>query len=560
MTAVQTQVGHQWRVVAPWWHWPQRASSDPGDLGDPDDRRAVRASRPVLQKYATSDPVTDFLGQPQHRLEFDCETDEVWDVSPNGFGKVPSRTRTHRRKLFLTSHHRHYLVVCSIHCDTAGFPHARRDDVCEAGFVVRRRRVDLPGGPRGEAAGAFRRHAVARSRRLDLEFRLRLATPHKLRMAALRRRLEVARESERDAADRLRVWLEELGNVRFLEGWVPAGVDPAGDRQPVPPCTNPTSLEPVRGFGSWQQVEELPAALGESWFPLSPLVPDPTKPEHDATGESIYFGVVPTGSSDLDDQQAPRFGPTDDYEIRCFVRRHRAECPRDGGHCGCPLTWSEATEAYRLADPMDLEGTANRASTVVMPDLAQLHADTMRLSPGGTGGVRFQTPPGSTLSFTSQDTKATQTPALPDAQTCSFAIPLITIVAYFLLKLFLPIVVFVFQLWFLLALRFCIPSSIKIDTGLAGKLDQLGGGLDIDADVVVANQADFDKLLKDLLDGLEPGGPGTKLGSRIVAEHANGDMDHGSFGSLVGAVAARKVTGPKLVFAGRVERSEVVRP
>jgi hypothetical protein len=313
----------------------------------------------------------------------------------------------------------------------------------------------------------------------------------------------------------------------------------------------------------------MPAALSESWFPLSPLVPDPTKLDHDATGESIYFGVVPTGSPDLDHEQAPRFGSTKDdddydYEIRCFVRRHRVDCPRDGGHCTCPVTWSEPSEAYRLADPMDLEGTANRATTVVMPDLAQLHADTMRLSPGGTSGVRFQTPGNSSLAFTSNDTKATKAPQQAwqsSTQTCSFAIPLITIVAYFLLRLFLPIVVFVFQLWFLLALRFCVPPSITIDAGLAAKLDQLGGGLNIDAGVVVANQATFDKVLTDLLDGFtDSGAPGTGLGKRIVDEHNSGAIDHESYGSLVGAIAARAVTRPRLIFAKRVDRCQVVRP
>jgi hypothetical protein len=564
VTAVETQVGHQWRIVAPWWHWPLRTGPDPCGPGDPDDRRAVRVSQPVLQKYATSDPVTDFLADPQRRLVFDPDSDEIWDVTvpASGFGKVPARTPTHRRKLYLTSHHRQYLLVCSLHCDTAGFPDARRDDVCEAGFVVRRRRLDLPGGPTGQAARDFRRHALARSRRMDLEFRLENARPHKLRVAAIRRHLDAARESERAAAEHVFGWLKKHGNVRLLEGWIPTGVDAKGKRSPMPPCGTATALVPLRGFGSWQRVDEVPEQLSEAWFPLSPLIADPTQPQHDATGESIYFGLVPTGSSDLDDRQVPRFGPTEDYEIRCFVRRHRAECPRTGSHCTCPLTWSEPTAAYRLADPMDLEGTANRASTVVMPDLAQLHADTMRLSPGGTGGVRFQTPPNSALNFTSDDTKAAlpPAPAPTDVQICSFALPLITIVAYFLLRLFLPIVVFIFQLWFLLALRFCIPPSITIDAGLAARLDAMGGGLDIDADVVVANQADYDKVLTDLLDGFHSGGSPIGLGQRVVNEHNSGAIDHESFGSLVGAVAARNVTGPRLVFAERVERCEVVRP
>ena len=54
------------------------------------------------------------------------------------------------RKIFLDTHKRFYLVVCQIHCDAPGFPRATREDVCDAGFVVRRRTTDIPAA-RGEA-------------------------------------------------------------------------------------------------------------------------------------------------------------------------------------------------------------------------------------------------------------------------------------------------------------------------------------------------------------------------------------------------------------------------
>jgi hypothetical protein len=46
------------------------------------------------------------------------------------------------------------------------------------------------------------------------------------------------------------------------------------------------------------------------------------------------------------------------------------------------------------------------------------------------------------------------------AAVCTFAIELFFIVAFFLFLLFLPIVVLTFQLWWLLALRFCIPPRV----------------------------------------------------------------------------------------------------
>src|SRR4029453_10006523 len=125
-----------------------------------------------LQKYDSPNLVNTFLTSPQLRLEFNADVDEVWEVAPGNFGSMPTRTKTGRRKLYLGTHHRHYLLVCSLHCDAPGFPHARTDDVCEAGMVVRRRVLDLPGGPQGEAAEALRRHAVARRKRAELERRL----------------------------------------------------------------------------------------------------------------------------------------------------------------------------------------------------------------------------------------------------------------------------------------------------------------------------------------------------------------------------------------------------
>src|SRR5260370_806196 len=64
----------------------------------------------------------------------------------------------------------------------------------------------------------------------------------------------------------------------------------------------------------------------------------------------------------------------------------------------------------------------------------------------------------------------TLTPAQPGAAICSFSIPLITIVASFVFKLFLPIVALVFQLWWMLALKFCIPPSFALRRGVAAEL------------------------------------------------------------------------------------------
>lgn len=573
MTAtVQTHVGHDWHLVAPWWHWPLRDPADPTGPGRPADRRAVRTSAPVLQKYDSPDLVNMFLADPQRRLEFRPDTDEVFTLSSDGYGRIPTRRGTGRRKLYLGSHHRHYLVVCSLHCDVAGFPTARRADVCEAGFVVRRRTTDLPRQPDPQMQRALRRHSTLRRRREVIEQQIAaLRVGEKtggLRAAALEARLRLADRAELEARTVVQTWAHSAGAVRQLQGWIPTGVDGDGKLVPRPACTGSTEVTPLAGIGEWASVEEVPEQITEATYPLTPLVADPTRPGHDATGETIYFGVVPTGSSDVDARGAARFDEHAAYEIRCFVRRHRSQCPRDGAHCHCPVTWSQPTPAYQLAAHFDLEGTANRPVTVQMPDLRQLHADAIRLGPGGTGGVRFRSPVNSELAFTAKNLEATAAEKNTAIQICSFAIPLLTIVAFFVFRLFLPILVFVFQLWSLLLLRFCIPPDVKIDADLAGKFEALGGGLEIDGAVAatIASDAKVDEALTKLLGGTSyqpTATPGqTTLAGAVKQAHKNGKLDDRMYAVLARSALAQrpKAAVPGRVFAPRISRSKVVRP
>ncbi|SFO74744.1 hypothetical protein SAMN05660464_0930 [Geodermatophilus dictyosporus] len=565
MTAVETRVGHEWRIVAPWWHWPL-LDGHPAP-GPADARRAVRVSAPVLQKYDGPDLVNTFLADPQRRLDFLDDTDRVATVTAAGIGALPTRAVSGgTRKLYLASHHRHYLVVCSLHCDAAGFPHARRDDVCEAGFVVRRRKGSIPGGPGGPAARALREWAVVRRKRRAVEQRLRTAGP--LRQVALERRLTALTATEDAALCAVQahaVAARAAGPIRELHGWVPVGVDGGGAPGPMSDGGGPRI--PLTGVGCWVPVEEMPAELTEATFPLTALVPDRTRPDHDATGQTLYFGVVPTGSSDVEPGGAARFDDEQEYEIRCFCRRHRPECPRESTHCSCPVTWSEPTEHYRLAGHFDLEGTANRPVTVQLPDLRQLQADALRLGPGGAGGVRFSSPPGSELAFTTDDLTASRSPsAMGNAgfQICSFAIPLITIVAFFVLQLFLPIVVFVFQLWFLLVLRFCLPPDAEVTGGLLADFEALGGGLDIDAGVAasVVARPTFRAALATLLGGSRPGGKRLDLElTNAVSRPPPDTLDTRSLAVIArGALAQVPPPDTPRPFARRVTRAEVVQP
>ena len=556
MTATEAVVAHDWRLVAPWWHWPTVAQVSKGKA--PVTRG--RQTGPAFQKYDTPDLVNTFLADPQLRLQFQSASDETATVVV-GSGKlaIPVRTSTGRRKLYLGSHHRQYLVAVLPALRGGRLPRVDRTSVCQAGFVVRRRAI----GPTPlKAPLELKRYGVLRRRRAAAEAQLVHATAGGpvpvVRLAKLRGRVEALAAQEDQAREAVRDWAQRTGVERQLQGWVPRGVDADGDTVARPPCGGGSAATPLAGVGEWEPVEELPEHLTEAWFPLYPLIPDPSATEHDATGETIWFGTVPTGSSDLTPGGLSRFDDSSLYEIRCFVRRHRPECAEDGSHCSCPITWSDPTEPYHLANQWDLEGTANRPVTVQLPDLDQVRADALRLGPGGSGGVKFQS--AEALTFDVEDGEGAN-PGLVDFQICSFAIPLITIVAKFLLELVLPIVVFLFQLWFLLLLKFCIPPKLTIDGDLSAALEAVPPSIELSASVEARFavggdlRAGLEGLLKDATATYKDAG-GSTPGDRILAD-ADSTRELVAVGRGLRPVDAAPEP-PDRVYAPRVARDEVV--
>jgi hypothetical protein len=419
-------------LVGPWYRWAVPGAPSSG-----------RSSVPCLQKYETANYITDFLANPQHSLQFLDTEDRVFEVTPrvppipllNGRKQSLSDDVMHNtgiRKLFLDTHKRFYLVVCELHCDSPGFPSADRNDACEAGFVVRRRYVQIP---------------KAAEKPLRKAMRVK-SSPAEMQLLA-----------------------EELGVVKQLQGWIPSEHD---------------------RVGSWQPVEETPAVnITETIHPLYPLIPDPRLAKHAGKGRTIYFGAIPTGAADTDEQGNARFDDRNLYEIRCYVRRHRLPCPKliTRNDCHGPLTWSGITERFQLASHFDLTGTSNRPVTIQLPDLPALQAQ-VAADPtiGRKAAVKMISPPKSNLVTSGKLPDLSPSP--PGAAICSFSIPLITIVASFVFKLFLPIVMFVFQLWWMLALKFCIPPSFSLSAGVAASL---AAGFDVDLDVGFAAdvKADF---------------------------------------------------------------------
>jgi len=129
---------HQWRLVGPWYRW-NTSPEDPGQK---------RTSRPIIQKYADSHHVEAFLKNPQRSLKYLAE-----DVVDSG-----------RRKVFLDTHERFYLITCELHCDTPGFPKVARDKVCEAGFVVRKRKTNIDDSIRADVETILHEMAYERAR------------------------------------------------------------------------------------------------------------------------------------------------------------------------------------------------------------------------------------------------------------------------------------------------------------------------------------------------------------------------------------------------------------
>lgn len=347
---------HRWIVTAPAYAHPS------GDR---------RGTGPIIQKYDTSELVNRFLEDPRASLSY-TEEDQVHRVvrlNVNKFFNLRYQP-TGVRKLFLDTHKRFYLVVCSVHCDAPGLPRVERSAICEAGFVVRRI-VTMKGEERRQR------------------------------------------------------WVKH------------ASVD---------------------NVGGWEDVISETGRPRDVVYPLYPLVPDPRQPRHAGAGHTLYFGLIPTSSTEMDGRGRPRFDDRTPYEIRCFVRQHQPPCPKKPARNDCPgpLAWSPASERYQLAPALDLIGTSYRPVNVQLPDLAELKAQAAIPGIGLRAPVRFNIP--------ERSGPEVSAPVLPIpggaslmGGICFRNIPLTTIVAMVVYNIFKPIVVAIFQLYYLLPLEFCIP-------------------------------------------------------------------------------------------------------
>ena len=499
-----------WMIIAPWWHW-----ADPGISGQPmvPDPQKGRLSRPVFQKYDSPKLVNDFIADPQRCLKFVAE-DLVharrplppiplgWNGKPRRLSEeeyVPDETNT--RKLFLDTHKRFYLVVCGIHCDGPGFPKAARGKVCEAGFVIRRRTTKVPScgvdevKPILKSLQTGRAHLARVSHLAEIEsIALAAATgqddaPSSPKLESLlktRASLQALVKSEKAHFDD---WMRRFDVVPQLQGWF----------------TSPQGFDKI---GCWAPVDEMPDDLGlESSFPLYPLIPDKNDPAHAGQFGTIYFGLVPTSSSDTNRSGEARFDDREIYEIRCWVKRHHV--PHDPDRpCPCPdqIFWSVPTRPYKLASHFDLAGTSHRPVTIQMPDLYDLAAQAKP-----SLGVGFAKPAGSLMISGDKDGNPKDDGRSSAIEICSFPIPLITIVASFLFELFLPVVTFLFGLSWMLAFKFCIPLKFDVAAGITAEI-ALDASLSFEASLAVDAEVDIDGGVEEMF--------GANAGQELIAKYS----------------------------------------
>ena len=339
---------HEWRLVA--------IDEDLARCAEPRLRRPGSSRRPPLGPHLAAgasdvrlrqDLVNVFLADPQRRLVRPRNGAEIWDVTAATLGTFPQRPRPTAASS--SSPHTTGITWWPALCTATprGSRTSGERSICQAGLVVRRRRIDLPGGPQGEVARALRQHAVARSKRAAVERRLAAMRPANggaVRSAVLENRLRSLRSAEQDARDLVLQWVQSGGQVRCLEGWIPTGTGRGGQSGTDAGLRHRAAADRAGGHGGL-----LAAGRGAARdahrgdVPAQPARPGPhpSGPRRDRPDHLLR--VVPTGSSDVNDAGHARFNDHSCYEIRCFVRRHRPECPRSGPQCSCPITWSEPT-------------------------------------------------------------------------------------------------------------------------------------------------------------------------------------------------------------------------
>jgi hypothetical protein len=173
-------------------------------------------------------------------------------------------------------------------------------------------------------------------------------------------------------------------------------------------------------------------------------------------------------------------------------------------------------------------------------------------------------PPSSSFEFEHTGDIPTDGDVGAGEEICFFAIPLFTIVAMFLFKLFLPIVMLVFGLFWMLKLKFCIPPSIDLELELTAELDVVPGGIEasLSVDIDILPGVDHAEVETRLRERLDDDRPGQSLGTTLTAEYTNDPIVELLVRQGYGAPEDVPFPNyaPAVVHTTRVARDQVVHP
>jgi hypothetical protein len=455
--------GHAFAFRSPWY----ARERDKFGLNDP------RALPPVLQKYDSTRFVRQITTDPRDSLEFIDEDKWSYPVPVSfpapGTGRQRFATSrmvtTKLRKLYQPNHDRFYLVVVELFCDTAGLPRAGSHRDVDVGFVLRRRDMTFSGTP-------HERRRLSRDLLLSLAKTQHPNTPLAAKIAAATPDVDDLWWAE-DAADERQRFIDDHADL--LQSVTPR-VDEQG-----------WLVDSTNGTGRWDALSAQSDTVKEQLYPMYRL-PDKVAACDNARTRSLWFGLVPTYSAehwkDPSPQAHGRLVPKLDERAIYHLRTVATQKPAPGHeHCPPKRWWSVPSEPFRLAAPYDPEGTKNHKVSITAPDFRALAARAGK--PLGPGGLAIHTPPGSQMKFDPfGGVPKPGSGSMGDGGFCTWAFELFFIVALFLFLMFLPIVVFAFQLWWMLALRFCFPRLSLQMQALANFF--AAAHLDIVADAAIA--------------------------------------------------------------------------
>src|SRR5689334_5459558 len=270
-------MNHSYALRAPWY---VRARENLTPFDD-------AARRPAIQKYDGTDFVDRLLADPRDSLKFEDEDRWGFPVPVPLGGKGSGRLRfadhaivlSPLRKLYQPLHHRFYTVVVELFCDEPGLPRAGAVQGVDLSFVIRRERTLVQDT---RTVRELARSLTGSLYKSQYHTKKAPAIPHSDDLEDM---VSAGQAAQIQLTPQQHALLAHVRPRRVVEAWVPGR----------------------SGTGRWQQVDDhAPPALADGELEL-PMWELPPRDEDCAAARarSLWFGVLPTHSADVDDRGLP---------------------------------------------------------------------------------------------------------------------------------------------------------------------------------------------------------------------------------------------------------------